>query len=583
MNSLLKLSFERYGYNYDFLKSIHESRYGGKYIFKGEGEILLKLEELRKTKSKVVILPDFDMDGISSGCVLYAGLSLLGFDCAIYAPNTNAGYGFEPKDIDDILARWPDTKAILTCDVGATCFAACRHAEKLGLTMLVTDHHPEAAEKRVAAYAVMDPARYDTDCDFIGICGAYVAYHLVATYAKMIGNEAVSYLIDRLSIFAMLGSCGDLMPVVYDTRNIIANGVKELNALLDAEELSEYFKCDAAALPEAYRAPFDNIRKLHFWLVRNERIAPGDVTDVDIGFTYCPMFNSVKRMGGSMDDLYDLLYHDHDNISDAAERLWELNAERKALVAEEYARLVSDPEQKYAPYIYLSDCGKPGIFGLLAMKIMQGTGLPCFVLDRNSLTGSGRVPDVLPREILEFKGVSMQGHSNAFGVSIKPKAIDLYREFVEDSVRSEMARLIEAQGEIEDIRPVIAMGAHPCYNGEYDLSVTRIDDYDVLFGYAVEIDRFRPFGKGFEEPEHIFKISRRDIKELRTMGADNSHLRIGLDYNIRMVFFGGASRCLEDIESETDPDRVYKFAGRFSINEYAGSRSLQFMISDRLQ
>ena len=583
MNRLLKISFDRYGYDYDFLKGIHETMYKGKYLFQGEADMLIRLERIRKDGSKLVILPDFDMDGISAGAILYAGLSLLGFDCELYAPDTGNGYGFGKGDIDNILASWPDTAAIITCDVGITCRDAVAYAGSKGVTMLVTDHHPEIEGLAINADAIVDPSRIGSDCKFTGVCGAYVAYHLLETYAKMLDNAAISALISKLSIFAAFGSCGDLMPVLYDTRDIIIAGLEEFEKLLSADDLDGYFGCDPVNLPDVYAAAFENMRRLHFWLVKTENIKPGYPDDVDLGFTYCPMFNSVKRMGGSMLELYSLLYtRDDPDFEDKAAWLWDLNIKRKSVVAEEYARLMADPRQKYAPYIYLSDCEYAGVYGLLAMKIMQSTGLPCFVLGRNDRKGSGRLPDFISREIMEFDGVSMQGHSGAFGAHISAKALPRYYKYLTEAIPAEIESVMADPDRIADPRPVIAFGGHACYDPDYDFSLSTNADYDTCFDYAMQLSKFRPFGRGFEEPEHIFELTRRDISAIKTMGSDKSHLRIELPFNIRMVFFGGVSRCLEKIENENDPDCIYKFSGRFSINEYNGNRSLQFMISDML-
>lgn len=579
MNKLLKFSFDKYGYDYDFLVDIHKNKYDDGYVFKDEDVLLLGLERLRKSHSKIVICPDFDMDGISAGAVFYAGLSLLGLDVVLYAPNVDEGYGIRPVDVDRILERWPDVKAVLTCDVGVSCVDAVSYMRSKGLEVFVTDHHLEPEGVKVDANAVVDPSRRDGGCDFTGVCGAYVAYHVVSTYAKLIGNEAVIALVRHLSLFAALGSCGDLMPVVYDTRDVLTKGVKEFNELLDADEIRDYFCCDPWLLPDVYVMLFMNMRRLHFWLLRHNNIKTGDVTDVDFGFTYCPMFNSVKRMGGQMQMLYSLLYANtsDDDFDKLAGWLWDLNMERKTLVNEMFASMTADNSQLYAPYIYVVDC-RPGVLGLLAMKVMTATGLPCLVVCESDglYFGSGRVPAHIGRGVLEFDGVSMEGHEGAFGIVINKDRMSDYYVHVCDSVVKRIREL--SSGDISDPRLVVAMGGHGCYDN-YDFSIVTADDYDLCFDYAVHIEDFRPFGRGFEEPEWILKFTKSDVLDVRTMGKSNEHLRVELPFNIRMVLFGGTSRYLDIIKYENDPEHVFQFVGRFSINDFNGCRSLQFIAS----
>lgn len=72
------------------------------------------LHTLHTQQQRVVILPDFDMDGITAGTLGFAGLSLMGFTVSLYRPDPSAGYGFTEHDIDKIFDEFPDTRAVLT-------------------------------------------------------------------------------------------------------------------------------------------------------------------------------------------------------------------------------------------------------------------------------------------------------------------------------------------------------------------------------------------------------------------------------------------------------------------------------------
>lgn len=586
MNELIRISFGKMGYDYDFLTAISKPEYGPGYVFKGEAEICLALRDLRASKGRVVVLPDFDMDGIAAGTVLHAGLSLLGFRTSLYKPVPNNGYGFKQGDIDAIVHSWPDVKAILTCDVGIAADFAVAYAASFGIRVLVTDHHIEKPGRRVDAEAVMDPCRYDETAPFRGVCGAWVAWHLVTTFAALAGNDLQRRLCRKLVLFVGLGSCGDLMPMVHDTRLAVLESVKEFRELMAAESLAAYFGCDDASLPEAYAAPFDNMKALHAFLAGFGKADEKSVTDEDYSFLYCPMFNSVRRMGQPMDNVYAMLYQRH--VWNSLDRLtlfrwfYDLNDARKKTVSMLYAQMENDRRQALAPYIYLVDA-VPGILGLLAAKLMDRFGRPCLVLrpdpEKGGFSGSARVPKWMEKgDMLEADGVVSDGHDRAFGVFVPESRLRDVWARMDARYRAEYARHAAEQGAGTDRRTVVCIGGHAAC-GDYDFSINKLDDFDTCMDYASEIGRFRPFGTDFPEPVFVLKFLKSDVVGARKMGSDNTHARLSFDANFQAVWFGGA-RFLDEIENDA-PDTPYALEGRFGINSFNGSTSLQFMVSGR--
>lgn len=585
MNPLLQISFHKMGYDYDFLTDINRPKYGDDYLFHGEADICLALKELRANKDRIVILPDFDMDGISAGAVLLAGLSVMGFRAELYQPNPNGGYGFKQADIDAIMHRWPDVKAILTCDVGVSETFAVAYAASYGIRVLVTDHHMEKPGRRVDAEAVMDPCRYDETAAFQGVCGAWVAWHLVTTYAALDGNAIQQALCKKLALFVGLGSCGDLMPMKYDTRLAVLASTAEFTALMNADTLSDYFGCDEMSLPEAYVAPFDNMKALHAFLSGFGKADGKLVTDEDYSYLYCPMFNSVRRMGQQLDNVYAMLYQKH--VWNSLDRLtlfrwlFDLNDSRKKAVSNLYQQLVSDKRQAMAPYLYLIEA-VPGILGLLAAKLMDLSGRPCLVLhpdpEKNGFSGSGRVPAWMDKgDMLAADGVSCDGHERAFGVFVPENQLQEVCRRMDERYQAERERH-ETESRGPDPRTVVCIGGHAAC-GDYDFSINALDDFDTCMDYANQVQTFRPFGTEFPEPVFVLKFLKSDVIGCRKMGSDNSHARISFDANFQAVWFGGA-RFLDEMEGDGD-GQAYALEGRFGINSFNGSTSLQFMVSGK--
>lgn len=577
VNKLLRIGFNRLGYDYEYLKRVSTPLYGGTYLFKDEDKAVLALQKLKLSGDRVVIWPDFDVDGISAGCVLYAGLNLMGIRASIFAPGTRSGYGMHFSDADRLLNEFPDVKAVLTCDVGIAAWDVIGYLQANEVDVYVTDHHPETS--RSTADAVVDPSRMDDGSPFKGVCGAFVAWHLVMLYAKLACTPEIQELVRKLVLFAGLGSVGDAMPVTHDTRYAIRDSLTEINALLEAETLADYFKADPDTLPDAYTAPFDNLKALHFHLLREGTVRHGDVDDEMYGFKYCPMLNSFKRLGGDMATLYKLLYRKYEWNSEERLLLCKFVSDQNVTRKEQSQALFKDmleTEQPYAPYIYVVDAFA-GMLGPLASKMSERTGLPCLVLrpDGDGYKGSGRTPEWFPsRELFNSDGCTADGHDHAFGAYVPAESMQAMRDRMHDASK---ARPTDGQYGLDACVRVCVNGHAP--EARYDLSVSRVDDHDVLMDYAMSISAYRPFGEGLEEPLFVLYFLKSDIRHTRAMGSDKSHLRLDLDHNVTVIWFSNA-KFLDETEDDPD-DTMYALLGRPGLDEFNGSVSLRFMASGR--
>ena len=136
----------------------------------------------------------------------------------------------------------------------------------------------------------------------------------------------------------------------------------------------------------------------------------------------------------------------------------------------------------------------------------------------------------------------------------------------------------ETESKGPDPRTVVCIGGHAAC-GDYDFSINSLDDFDTCMDYAHQVQTFRPFGTEFSEPVFVLKFLKSDVIGCRKMGSDNSHARISFDANFQAVWFGGA-RFLDEMEGDGD-GQAYALEGRFGINSFNGSTSLQFMVSGK--
>ena len=148
-NALTELFLNRRGYSYQYMQKIDDAQH---QKLKNIEQMVSVLHGIHERHEKIVVMPDFDTDGIDAGVIGFAGLSELGFNVGLYRPDPTNGYGIKVEDIQKVLQQFPDAKYIISCDVGITCYDAFFYAYQHGLKVLVTDHHEEMEVKKPAEY-----------------------------------------------------------------------------------------------------------------------------------------------------------------------------------------------------------------------------------------------------------------------------------------------------------------------------------------------------------------------------------------------------------------------------------------------
>lgn len=369
------------------------------------------LDEIYHNKEKIVIFPDFDMDGTMSGVVLHAGLSELGFNSELFIPSSSQGYGFGPKDIDLLIKRHDGVKAIITCDVGISAFSGVKHAKEKGLKVLVTDHHVPQSGHLMSDVAV-NPNRVDDTYTNKTICGAHVAWQVLDYYVRHKREDwRLTQNIEHLRVFAGIGTVSDMMTLVNENRSLVNDSVTISRLLLGYDYETSKVSIDEPIVPQffrnlevnsdVYKRAFYGLSRLYYNYARQEKsrlVTKRDITSIFYGFYVAPLFNSLKRLGGDMWDAFGVFFDEPSQQQQHIDVLFATNEKRKELV-ENYMETLRDEEkrglQPLAPYIYTTDA-PGGIVGLLATRFINESGLPTLVLSGNDIDGwhgSGRSPE----------------------------------------------------------------------------------------------------------------------------------------------------------------------------------------------
>ena len=405
---LLKLTLERRGL--DWSKYVEMSNPDHSDLLDID-KMADNLDEIYHNKEKIVILPDFDMDGVMSGVVLHAGLSELGFNSELFIPSSSQGYGFGSKDIDNLIQRHDGVKAIITCDVGVSAFDGVSYAKEKGLKVLVTDHHvPQSGH--LVADSVVNPNRVDDTYSNKTICGAHVAWQVLDYYVRHKRNDwMLTQNIEHLRVFAGIGTVSDMMTLVYENRQLVNDSVTISRLLLGYDYETGVVSIDAPVVPQffrnleansnVYKNAFYGLSRLYYTYAKQDKpriVTKRDITSIFYGFYVAPVFNALKRLGGDMWHAFGVFFDEPLKQQKHIDVLFATNETRKELV-ESYMEQLRDEYDKglqpLAPYIYTTDA-PAGIVGLIATRLINESGKPTLVLSGNDMDGyhgSGRSPE----------------------------------------------------------------------------------------------------------------------------------------------------------------------------------------------
>lgn len=520
------------------------------------------LEQLKENQTSVRVIGDYDIDGICASTILLKGLKLYGIDCSHAIPHRiTDGYGLNINLIDSAIKD--NVGAIITCDNGISAINEIQYAKDNNITVIVTDHHEPVTVKDAdgntkevlpPADAVINPKRSDDEYGFREICGAYVAFKLMAALNGWtgIGDESGELL--ELAAFATVG---DIMPLCKENRNLVRWGVEALNDSknLGMSELIKY------------------------------KMSGKSVSEYHIGFVLGPCINATGRLESAERALSLLMSDDIDDAHNKAAELSELNEKRKEITEEFTAKAIETVAARYnlsdgnnditdkVLVVYLKDCHE-SLAGIIAGRLRERFERPTFVFtdSTDGIKGSGRSVEAydMHAHLTQVAPLLTKygGHKMAAGLSLNP---DNLTEFIK---------------QINDNCEV------PC---EQMVDITYIDA-DMPFSYVTEelidqLDLLKPFGVGNSKP----KFARAGLKFIsgRITGKERKMVFFNVEENglkYTLKYFGDIPSFNDYVDGklgEGSAEGLYNgipinlnVIYSPEINEYNGKREIQFIMND---
>ncbi len=477
------------------------------------------LTRARDERLPTVVYGDYDVDGMCACALLTLALRRFGVDAQPHTPLRDEGYGLNEKAVQELAKRY---RVLVTVDLGITNHDEVRLAQRLGMQVIVTDHHGLGLEESPAD-AVMNPLL--GDYPFRKLCGTGVAFKLAQA---LLGLESCKEYLD----LAALATVADIVPLEGENRVLTALGLPVI----------------AAGKREGVRA-----------LLR----VSGDPSPVDsdvLGYRLGPRLNAAGRLDDASKGVRLLMTDDPAEADALAHELDVLNTQRRAavqqLMAAAEAEAVRHDFIRERALIVRGEDWHVGVIGLAAGRLCQKYFCPTCVLSEHDglLHGSLRsVPGVHIHECLKTCDdllLRYGGHEQAAGVTLSAGNYEAF-----------CARL---QAAMEGAQEHCFVPVQP-----YDAEVTLDDCTDALLDEQLLM---APFGCGNPAPLILARGLRPE--ERRAVGADGAHLKLTLRQGGRML---GGIAFSQGALAASMPDEVDAV---FSLgrNTFRGVTSLQLEV-----
>lgn len=497
---------------------------------------------------RIAIFGDYDVDGATASALLGRFLRHCGVEPIVYIPDRLfEGYGPNIDAVRRLAAR--GAELLITVDCGTTSHEPLAEARKLGLDVVVIDHH--LADERLPDAIVVNPNRLD-DLSKLGHLAAvglvFLAVVAVNRALRLRGfwTEARPEpdLRPWLDIVA-LGTVADVVPLVGLNRAFVAKGLLAMRSRTNA---------GLTALMDAARMN-----------------GPPDVWH--LGFLLGPRINAGGRIGRADLGAQLLLEDDATAAARIAAELDRLNRERQALEqamlaeAEAEAMAALGLEEKGAAVVTAAAGWHPGVVGLIAARLKERFGRPAFAiaLEPGGIgTGSGRsiagvdLGRLVRRAVAEGLLLKGGGHAMAAGVTIRHERLAAFRAFVEEHLASavEAARLDDA---LLIDGAVTAGGANPAL-------------VETLAGAG-------PFGAGNPEPVIALPAHRIAYAEEVGQAHVRARLRSGDGATVNAVAFRAANQPLGQALLQ-GRGRTVHAAGTLALDRWNGVERVQLRLLD---
>lgn len=482
-------------------------------------------------REHIAVFGDYDVDGITATSLLTDFLRSQGAVVTSYIPaRLEEGYGLNEMAIRQLFRR--SVNLIVTVDCGITANDEALLCKKMGIDLVITDHH-ECKDALPLATAVVDPHRKDDTYPHQNLSGVGIAFKLVSAIC---GNQ--EEMLEKYADYVALGLVADVMPLKGETRTMVVKGLASLSACKHPGLIALMKECGCYGQP---------------------------ITAGTIGYVLAPRINAAGRMG-QVELAMELFFAQEQTKAEAlAAALCKLNRERQQVEAEIYKEaitMLAQREQSEA-IVLAGENWHQGVVGIVASRLAEEFCCPTFLIcmdaDKGKASSRSYGNFNLFSALTELSDLleSYGGHELAAGFTICRDKVDLFREKI-----TELIKRHRAAGEEPTALRI------DCAVSPELLSIENVEALKEL----------EPCGNSCPSP--VFYLEDLLLEYLSEVGG-GKHLRLSLRYGRRAhevlsgIFFSTTAK----LAAVSAADCV-DVAVTPQVNEYRGARSVQLNLID---
>jgi single-stranded-DNA-specific exonuclease len=437
------------------------------YAMNGMKAAVERLEAAIERKEGILIYGDYDVDGTTAIVILKTAIELCGGAADFHVPHRiREGYGMK----DDVIERAAaaGVRLIISVDTGIRAFAAAETSARLGVDLIVTDHHLAAEDGVPEALAVLNPNQPGCEYPCKALCGAGVGFKLAqALMERRLATSDRSRMLTSFMKVVAIATVADAVPLTGENRVFARLGLEALRAPVNA----------------GLRA-----------LLEVAQVGGGrPLTSGEVAFRVAPRLNAAGRMDVARDVIELFTVRDPTRAREIANRLDQLNAERqeeeRKILDAIYARVEEDTALRESYCMVIDGDGwHRGVIGITATRVVERYGRPALVISREGDEGHGSGRSIAPFHLLnalESCGpifTRYGGHAHAVGFSLPASRIGELRTHLDGYARERLT--------LADFEPSLKVDA------ELVLDQVSPELYQALC-------RMEPFGIGNPEPVFV--------------------------------------------------------------------------------
>jgi single-stranded-DNA-specific exonuclease len=454
---------------------------GNPFLLPDISQAVSRVYKALLAREKVAVYSDFDVDGVTATVILVEGLSRLGAEVIFHIPDRfSEGHGLKTSALEKLQAQGADL--VITADCGVTDLAEVKQAQKMGMDVVITDHHIPLGSLP-QAIAVVNPKRKDSVYPYPDLAGAGVAFKLLQA---LFHKDSKEKWLDKFLDLVALATVTDLVSLGGENRYLVKEGLRELNnsSRLGIQEM-----------------------------VKLAGLKLGELDTEDISWVIGPRLNATGRMNNALTSYQLLTTQSREEARLLALELEEKNVERQKLTSE----VLSRAREKLASKIHLpvliegDESYSVGVIGLVAGKLVNEFYRPAIIINLGPELCQGSC-----RSIAEFNIASALAECHdlltAFGGHPLAAGFTVARQNLTQLEQRLTSLAMDQLGHLE-LRPELAIDA------ELSLSILVGDTFNL-------IQKLSPFGRG--NPQPTFLTRGVEVIECRNFGKQGEWLRLKL-------------------------------------------------------